>query len=96
MKKFCFFILILFFTKSTFAVEFQGKFIQGHFIIGKTESSTIVLIDKKEVRVTGDGFFAFGISRDRKYDVVITLNKDANKQKNVKKNSKKKIQYSKN
>ena len=58
MKKFCFFILILFFTKSTFAVEFQGKFIQGHFIIGKTESGTKVLIDKKEVRVTDDGFFA--------------------------------------
>ena len=84
MKKFCFFILILFFTKTTFAVEFQGKFIQGHFIIGKTESGTKVLIDKKEVRVTDDGFFAFGISRDRKYNVIITLNKDGNKQKIVK------------
>ena len=90
MKKFCFFILILFFTKSTFAVEFQGKFIQGHFIIGKTESGTKVLIDKKEVRVTDDGFFAFGIGRDRKYDIVITLNKDGNKQKIVKKVQKRK------
>ena len=85
MKKFCFFILILFFTKSTFAVEFQGKFIQGHFIIGKTESGTKVLIDKKEVRTSDDGYFVFGIGRDRKYDVVITLNKDGNKQKIVKK-----------
>jgi murein DD-endopeptidase MepM/ murein hydrolase activator NlpD len=90
MKKFCFFILILFFTKTTFAVEFQGKFIQGHFIIGKTESGTKVLIDKKEVRVTDDGFFAFGISRDRKYNVIITLNKDSNKQKIVKKVQKRK------
>ena len=90
MKKFCFFILILFFTKTTFAVEFQGKFIQGHFIIGKTESGTKVLIDKKQVRVTDDGFFAFGISRDRKYDVVITLNKDGIKQKIVKKVQKRK------
>ena len=90
MKQFCFFILILFFTKSTFAVEFQGKFIQGHFIIGKIESGTKVLIDKKEVRVTNDGFFAFGISRDRKYDIVITLNKDGNKQKIVKKVQKRK------
>ena len=90
MKKFCFFILILFFTKTTFAVEFQGKFIQGHFIIGKTESGTKVLIDKKEVRVTDDGFFVFGIGRDRKYDVVITLNKDGNKQKIVKKVQKRK------
>ena len=61
MKKFCFFILILFFTKNTFAVEFQGKFIQGHFIIGKTESGTKVLIDKKEVRTSDDGYFVFGI-----------------------------------
>ena len=85
MKKFYFFILILFFTNTTFAVEFQGKFIQGHFIIGKTESGTRVLIDKKEVRVTDDGYFVFGIGRDRKYDVVITLNKNGNKQKFVKK-----------
>ena len=90
MKKFCFFILILFFTKNTLAVEFQGKFIQGHFIIGKTESDTKVLIDKKEVKVTDDGYFAFGIGRDRKYDVVITLNKDGNKQKIVKKDQKRK------
>jgi len=37
------------------------------------------------VRVTNDGYFVFGIGRDRKYDVVITLNKDGNKQKIVKK-----------
>ena len=76
MKKFFYFILILFFTKDASAVEFQGKFIQGHFIIGKTESGTKVLIDKKEVRTSDDGYFVFGISRDRKYDVIITLNKD--------------------
>ena len=85
MKKFFYFILILFFTKSASAVEFQGKFIQGHFIIGKTKPGTKVLIDKKEVRVTNDGYFVFGIGRDRKYDVVITINKDSNKQKIVKK-----------
>ena len=85
MKKFFYFILILFFTKGVSAVEFQGKFIQGHFIIGKTKPGTKVLIDKKEVRVTNDGYFVFGIGRDRKYDVVITINKDNTKQKIVKK-----------
>ena len=95
MKKFCFFILILFFTKTTFAVEFQGKFIQGHFIIGKTTPDTKVLIDKIKVRVTDDGFFAFGIDRDRKYDVVITLNKDGNKKKIVKKVQKRKYDIQK-
>ena len=79
-------ILLLFFlSNNVLAVEFKGKFIQGHFIIGKTESGTKVLIDKKEVRTSDDGYFVFGIGRDRKYDVVITLNKDGNKQKIVKK-----------
>ena len=89
-------ILLLFFlSNNVLAVEFQGKFIQGHFIIGKTESGTKVLIDKKEVRVTDDGFFAFGISRDRKYNIVITLNKDGNKQKIVKKVHKRKYNIQK-
>ena len=53
-------ILLLFFlSNNVLAVEFQGKFIQGHFIIGKTEPNTKVLIDKKEVRVTDDGLFVF-------------------------------------
>jgi len=84
-------ILLLFFlSNNVLAVEFQGKFIQGHFIIGKTEPNTKVLIDKKEVRVTDDGYFVFGIARDRKYDAVITLNKNSNKQKIVKKIQKRK------
>ena len=85
MKKVYFFLLILFLTKSAYAIEFQGKFIQGHFIIGKTQPGTKVLIDKKAVRISDAGYFVFGIGRDRKYDVVITLNKDGNKQKIVKK-----------
>ena len=83
-------LLFFFLSNNVLAVEFQGKFIQGHFIIGKTEPDTKVLIDKREVRVTDDGFFAFGIGRDRKYDVVITLNKDGIKQKIVKKVQKRK------
>ncbi len=90
MKKIFYFILILFYTKVASALEFRGKFIQGHFIIGKTEPNTKVLIDKKEVRITDDGYFVFGIGRDRKYDVVITLNKNGNKQKFVKKIQKRK------
>ena len=77
-----FFLLI---TTSSFAVTFDGKFIQGSFILGKTEPASEVFIDKKKVKVTSDGFFVFGLGRDRKYDVVITLNKDGNQQKIVKK-----------
>jgi murein DD-endopeptidase MepM/ murein hydrolase activator NlpD len=66
------FVLI---TTSSFAVTFEGKFIQGSFILGKTEPGSEVFIDKKKVRVTSDGYFAFGLGRDRKNDVVITINK---------------------
>ena len=85
MKNVYFFLLILFLTKSAYAIEFQGKFIQGHFIIGKTDPETKVWIDKKKVRTSDDGYFVFGIGRDRKYDVVITLNNNGNKQRIVKK-----------
>jgi len=70
-------ILILFFlliTTSSFAVTFEGKFIQGTFILGKTDPGSKVFIDKKKVKVTSDGYFAFGIGRDRKNDLVITIN----------------------
>jgi murein DD-endopeptidase MepM/ murein hydrolase activator NlpD len=66
-----FFLLI---TTSSFAATFQGKFIQGSFILGKTEAGSEVLIDKKKVKVTSDGYFAFGLGRDRKNDVVIKIN----------------------
>ena len=65
-------IISLLFTSSSFAVTFDGKFIQGSFILGKTEPGSEVFIDKKKVKVTSDGYFAFGLGRDRKNDVVIT------------------------
>ena len=74
-------LLIFLFSFKVSAVEFNGKFIQGHFIIGKTDPSSKVKIDKKQIRVSKDGYFAFGISRDRKYDVVITLEKNGVKEK---------------
>ena len=65
------FILI---TTSSFAVIFEGKFVQGSFILGKTVPASKGIIDKKKIKVTSDGYFAFGIGRDRKHDVVITIN----------------------
>ena len=82
-----FFLLI---TTSSFAVTFNGKFIQGSFILGKTELGSKIFIDKKRVKVTSDGFFVFGLGRDRKYDVVITLIKDGKEKKIVKKVQKRK------
>ena len=65
-------ILFLFIFNQVNAIEFNGKFIQGHFIIGKTIPDTKILIDKKKVKVTQDGYFVFGIEKDRKLDIVIT------------------------
>jgi murein DD-endopeptidase MepM/ murein hydrolase activator NlpD len=87
-----FFLLI---TTSSFATTFEGKFIQGSFILGKTKPGSEVFIDKKKVKVTSDGFFVFGLGRDRKYDVVITLDKDGNKQEIVKKVQKRKYNIQK-
>ena len=77
-------VIILICFKAS-AIEFNGKFIQGHFIIGKTDSNSKVKVDKTQVRVSKDGYFAFGISRDRKYDLVITIEKDGTKKKIIKK-----------
>ena len=72
------------------AIEFNGKFIQGHFIIGKTDPSSKIKIDKKQIRVSKDGYFAFGLARDRKYDVVITIEKNGVKKKITKRVQKRK------
>ena len=66
-----YFIVLILISFKSYAVEFQGKFIQGHFIIGKTEPGTEISIDKKKIKVSKDGYFAFGLDKDRKFDVVI-------------------------
>jgi len=83
-------LLIFLFSFKVSAVEFNGKFIQGHFITGKTDPNSKVKIDKKQIRVSKDGYFAFGLARDRKYDVVITIEKNGVKEKITKRIQKRK------
>ena len=54
------------------AIEFEGKFLQGYFILGSTNPSAKILVGKKEVKVSKDGLFVFGIDRDRKFDLTFT------------------------
>ena len=77
------------------AIEFKGKFIQGHFIIGKTEPNSKIIIDKKEIKVSKEGFFVFGIDRDRKFDILITKTSNGKKEKIVKKVFKRKYKIQK-
>ena len=55
------------------SAEFQGEFKQGSFILGKTNPGSKVLIDKTKVKVTEDGYFVFGIGRDRKNNILIKI-----------------------
>ena len=64
-------ILFLFIFNISHAVEFFGDFKQGSFILGKTDPNSKVFIDDRKVRVSNDGYFAFGLDRDRKNNILI-------------------------
>jgi murein DD-endopeptidase MepM/ murein hydrolase activator NlpD len=65
-------LIILLTSTQLNAIEFKGKFLQGHYIVGITDPSAKIIVDKKEVKVSKDGYFVFGIDRDRKFDLTIT------------------------
>ena len=75
------FLIIIFFffyhTNFLNALDFKGKFEQGSFILGKTDPGSKIQIDDKKIRISKDGYFAFGLSRDRKNDVVIKVIEDS-------------------
>ena len=80
------FLIITFLTTTQLnAVEFKGKFIQGHYIVGVTDPSSKIIVDKKNVKVSEDGYFVFGIDRDRKFDLTITKINNGKKEKIIKK-----------
>ncbi len=80
-----FFLIIFLISAHSNALEFEGKFLQGHYIVGITNPSARIIVDKKEVKVSKDGFFVFGIDRDRKFDLTITKIQNGKKEKIVKK-----------
>jgi murein DD-endopeptidase MepM/ murein hydrolase activator NlpD len=80
-----FLTIIIFTTTQLNAIEFKGKFLQGHYIIGITDPSAKIIIDKKKVKVSNNGYFVFGIDRDRKFDLTVTKIIDGKKEKIIKK-----------
>ena len=72
-KNLLFLLIFSFNNEILLAVEFKGKFNQGSFIIGKTDPKSKIMIDEKNVKITDKGFFVFGVSKDRKNDVQITV-----------------------
>ncbi|MDC6482218.1 M23 family metallopeptidase [Pelagibacteraceae bacterium] len=71
MKKLLFLIIIFFYLSPIYAVELKGDFFQGNLIVGKTEPGSKIYIDNKEIKVSNQGFFAFGLNKNRKNDVLI-------------------------
>ena len=88
-------VIFLFICFNASAIEFTGKFIQGHFILGITDPGSKIIIDKKEIKVSQDGYFVFGIDRDRKFDILITKISNGKKEKIVKKIFKRKYKIQK-
>ena len=80
-----FFIIIFLNSTHINAIEFKGKFLQGHYIIGLTDPSAQIIVGKREVKVSNDGYFVFGIDRDRKFDISITKILNGKREKIIKK-----------
>ena len=70
--KIIFLLISLLYSTQLSAIEFKGEFLQGHYIIGITDPSAKIKVDKKNIKVSKDGYFVFGLDRDRKFDVLIT------------------------
>jgi len=93
-KKLIFITVLFLISNSLYALELNGTFYQGNMILGKTEKNSKVFIDKNEVKVSDEGFFVFGLNKNRKNNVIVEVVKDNIKKKYIKKvyNKKYKIQ----
>ena len=62
IKIILFSVIFIFFSNPSFSIELKGSFEQGSLIIGKTNATNEIFIDKKKIKVSKDGYFIFGIS----------------------------------
>ena len=95
MRKIILIISFYLFFNNLHSLELKGEFYQGNLIIGKTEPGTQIFIDKSKIKVSKDGYFAFGLSKDRKNDVVIKVINQNKTEEIIKKVYKKKYQIQK-
>jgi|TARA_B110000967_G_C18829095_1_gene533028 murein DD-endopeptidase MepM/ murein hydrolase activator NlpD len=95
MRNLTYIILIFFNLSSLHALELRGDFFQGNLIIGKTDPNAKIFIDQKKIKISTQGFFAYGLSKDRKNDVLIKIIKNGISKDVVKKVFKKKYKIQK-
>lgn len=60
-------------TPAAKALDVQGDFMQGGIIFGRAKSGEEVWIGAKQLRLSSDGHFVFGLDRDQTSPVVVTL-----------------------
>ena len=86
-KKFILIILVVLsiFNTTSYSLEFQGKFLQGHFVLGKTKPGSEIFVDNKKLKISDKGYFVFGIDRDRKFDILIIETRNGKSKKVIKK-----------
>ena len=95
MKQLLLVIFILLNPNILNALELKGDFFQGNLILGKTESNSSVFIDKKKIKISKQGFFVFGLSKDRKNDLIIEIVEKGESRKIIKKVYKKEYKIQK-
>ena len=95
MKRILLIISFYLFFNNLHSLELKGEFYQGNLIIGQTEPGSQIFIDKSKIKVSKDGYFAFGLSKDRKNDVVINVVNQNKTEEITKKVYKKKYQIQK-
>ena len=95
MKTLIVFIFFTLFFKNLYALELKGKFYQGNLIIGNAEPGSQVFIDKKKIKISNQGFFVFGLSKNRKNNIIIEVVKDKTSKRIIKKILKKKYKVQK-
>ena len=71
-------LLVLLFTVSkVHAIEFQGSFIQGHFILGKTDSKAQIKVNKKvsfsNIKVAAAFHGGISLNQQKKIPKVLKL-----------------------
>ena len=90
MKNFIYLLILLFSCNTLYALELKGTFEQGNLIIGNVVSNSKVFVDKIKIKVSDQGFFAFGISKNRNNDIIIEVINNNVSKKIIKKIFKKK------
>ena len=95
MRKIILIISFYLFFNNLHSLELKGEFYQGNLIIGQIEPGSQIFIDKSKIKVSKDGYFAFGLSKDRKSDVIIKIVEQNKTEEIIKKVYKKKYQIQK-